>query len=453
MPKSTLKLLPFAIIAAILVGGAAYVNGYTPSAAPAYLTAPVERGRVETTITATGSVKAVITVEVGSQLSGQIDKLFVDFNDEVRRRDPIAQLDQSVFLAKQQEAEAALQAAKTQVLVAEAAVEQMRSALATAQAEVDVLQAKAARADSAMAAAQRDLDRTKALRTTGVSSERQLDQALAARDAAAADQREAQAQNGVHAEQIKTAAAELKKADAALANAQAIVLQKQAELSQARVELDRTVIRSPIDGTVIGRKVDRGQTVAASLKAPTLFTIAQDLREMDVHAKVDEADIGRIRLGQNATFTVDAFPQRQFTARVTQIRRAPETEKNVVTYTVVLAAPNPHLLLLPGMTALIHIVVDESDNVLKVPNAALRFQPRQKDEPAVAALPEAGGPSATVWVLNGDGAPHPLPVRLGLGDATMTAVLSGPLREGQKVVVGTAATTEGRGPFGFRLGF
>ena len=185
---------------------------------------------------------------------------FVDFNDEVHRDEPIARLDQAVYLAKMQEAEAALQTAKTGIAVEQAAVERMRSNLATAQAQVKVLQAKTAKADSALAAAQRDLDRTKLLSGKGVTSERQLDQAQVARDAAAAGQREAEAEDAVHAQEITTAAADLKKTEAELANAQAVVLQREAELAQARVELERTVIRAPIDGVVIGRKVDRGHT-------------------------------------------------------------------------------------------------------------------------------------------------------------------------------------------------
>jgi HlyD family secretion protein len=445
------------VVLTALAGGATYVAGRTPAAGPVYLTAAVERGNVKNTVTATGTVKAVVTVQVGSQLSGQIDKLFVDFNDEVRRGEPIAQLDQSIFLAKLQEAEAALEAAKTSVAVQQAAVERSRSNLATAQAQVNVLQAKTARAATTLAEVQRNLDRTQALSSKGVASERQLDQARAARDAAAAGQREAAAEDAVHAQEIKTAAADLKKAEAELSNAQAVVMQKAAELTQARVELARTVIRSPIDGVVIGRKVDRGQTVAASLKAPTLFTIAQDLRQMDVHARIDEADIGRIRVGQRASFTVDAFPQRHFAGRVVEIRRAPEVVKNVVTYTVVFAAPNPERLLLPGMTALVDIVVSEKDGVLKVPDAALRFRlpVRGSDGEAadVAVAPDVPGAEARIWLLGRDGRPSPVQVRLGLSDATATAIAAGPLRAGQKVVVGTAAAPDHRGPFGLRLGF
>lgn len=438
-------------------GGGIYATAFR-AADPVYLTAAVERGSVINTVTATGMIKAVVTVEVGSQLSGEIDKLFVDFNDEVRQGEPIARLDQRIFLTKVREAEAALEAAKTSVLVQEAAVERSQSDLATAEQQVNVMQAKTARARTALAAAQRDLDRTEPLSSKGVASERQLDQARVARDVASATQREAEADDGVHAQQTKTAAADLKRAEAQLLNANAIVMQRAAELAQAQVELEQTTIRSPIDGVVIGRKVDRGQTVAATLKAPTLFTIAQDLRRMDLHARVDEADIGRVRVGEKATFKVDAFPRRSFSAQVSEIRRAPEVIKNVVTYTVVLSAPNPEMLLLPGMTALVDIVVGETDGVLKVPNAALRFRPvgqetDRDDELGVALEEEAPGAKARVWLADSNGQPRPVQVQLSLGNSTVTAVSDGPLREGQKVFIGTAPVSDTRGLFGIRMGF
>jgi HlyD family secretion protein len=252
-------------------------------------------------------------------------------------------------------------------------------------------------------------------------------------------------------------AAALHKADAELLNARATVAQRDAMLEQARVELDRSVIRSPITGVVIGRDIDRGQTVAASLEAPTLFKIARDLRDMEVHAKIDEADIGRIRVSQPATFRVDAFPGRQFSGKVTQIRKAPEVVRNVVTYRVVIATRNPELLLLPGMTALVEIVVRETDEVLKLPNAALRFRPRERESLRQAAknvvLEDAIGAERDVWALDDDGEPKPVRVRLGLSDASVTEVVEGPLREGQDVIVGTAPEEGERRLFGIRWGF
>ena len=341
-----MKLVLIAVIVLVGVGaGVAYVMGQGPDGRPVYLTAVIERGKVKTMVTATGTVKAVVTVEVGSQLSGQIDELSADFNDEVQQGQPIARLDQRSFIAKLREAEATLEAARTRVLIQEAAVERARSHLATARARTNVLGAKADRAQTMLEAAERDLNRMQQLRRKSAAAERQLDQARTARDTAAAERSGAEAENTVHEQEIETAAADLHKAEAELLNARAIVEQKEAMLTLASVELDRTVIRSPIKGVVIGRNVDKGQTVAASLEAPTLFKIAQDLRKMEVHARIDEADIGRIRLGQDAMFRVDAFPDQRFTGQVTQIRKAPVVVKNVITYTVVVATHNSELLV------------------------------------------------------------------------------------------------------------
>jgi HlyD family secretion protein len=446
-------LIGIALLAAVAVG-VAYIEGREPNDEPAYLTAAVERGKVMTTVTATGTVRAVVTVEVGSQLSGQIDELFVDFNDEVQQGQPIARLDQRTFLAKVREAEAALETAKTTVLIQKAAVERAQSHLSTARARIKVLRAKTVRAQTMLGAAERDLDRMQQLRRKGVAAERQLDEARTERDSAAAERRGAEAEDAVHAQEIKTAVADLHKAEAELLNARATVEQKKATRALARVELERSVIRSPIKGVVIGRDIDRGQTVAASLEAPTLFKIAQDLREMEVHVRIDEADIGRIKLGQKATFRVDAFSNQRFTGRVTQIRKAPEVVKNVVTYTVVATTRNPALQLLPGMTALVRIVDRETKEVLKLPNAALRFRPLGRTNTRRTELPEgSSGANADVWVLGDNGKPKPVRVRLGLSDATATEIMEGPLREGQMVIVGTTPSDGKRRLFGLRLGF
>jgi HlyD family secretion protein len=205
------------------------------------------------------------------------------------------------------------------------------------------------------------------------------------------------------------------------------------------------MISAPIDGVVIGRNVDRGQTVAASLEAPTLFTLARDLREMEVHANIDEADIGRISLGQEATFTVDAYPDRTFWGAVTEIRKAPQLIQNVVTYTVVLSTQNPDLALLPGMTALVHVVVDEARNVLKVPNAALRFQPSDLIDAAVIGAGEA----AVIWIAGERGVPVPVQVALGRSNESATEIISDSLRAGQQVIVGTAPISDEHTWLGF----
>ncbi|HXG02459.1 MAG TPA: efflux RND transporter periplasmic adaptor subunit, partial [Candidatus Binatia bacterium] len=252
------------------------------------------------------------------------------------------------------------------------------------------------------------------------------------------------------------------------------VKQKEAALRQAEVDLEHTTIRAPVDGVVVSRQVDVGQTVAASLQAPTLFTIAQDLTRMQVDTSVDEADIGRVRLDGPAVFTVDAFPGETFRGRVVQIRKAAQVVQNVVTYTVVVAVDNPQQRLLPGMTANVKLVVADKAEVLKVPNAALRFRPAGADPAEPNRVPgsrgrpgpERRGPrdgasadrrstpeeqtAGRVWVLGPDGRPRAVPVTLGITDGSATEVVAGELREGQEVIVGTmsapAPTRPGGGP-------
>ncbi len=232
-----------------------------------------------------------------------------------------------------------------------------------------------------------------------------------------------------------------------------------AVLEKAKVDLERTTIRSPIDGIVIERNVDSGQTVAASLQAPTLFTLAKDLRHMEVHAQVDQADIGYVSPNQIAFFAVDAYPDRLFSGTVTQIRKAPQVIQNIVTYTVLIAADNSELLLLPGMTAVLQIIVAEVRDVVKIPNAALRFRPADSNASGSTAAAEIGqqsppeqGTPALVWLLdNGDLTPRV--IGIGVRDSSAVQVLSGSLNVGQSVVVGTAAVPEGRGMFGIRAGF
>jgi HlyD family secretion protein len=245
-------------------------------------------------------------------------------------------------------------------------------------------------------------------------------------------------------------------AEANLENAQAVVEQRQATLDQARVDLDRTVLRAPIDGTIIKRDVNPGQTVAVSLEAKTLFTIANDLRQMEVHGKIDEADVGQLKAGQAARFTVDAYPDRTFSGQVLQIRRAPEVVQNVVTYTTVVSAPNPDLLLLPGMTAQLRIVVSDTGEVLKIPGQALRFRPAEAgSRSARRSQTEAASSKAlaTVWLVGDDGQPSAVAVKLGATDDNGAEVLDGQLAEGQQLIVGVANTQTSRRYLGVRLGF
>jgi HlyD family secretion protein len=303
---------------------------------------------------------------------------------------------------------------------------------------------------------EKDLQRKLELARTGSGTERELGQVRAQRDAGAADLRASLEQIQMKEEAIGIAEAEQQMGDANLDNAQAVVEQRQAALDQARLDLDRTVLRAPIDGIIIKRDVNPGQTVAVSLEAKTLFKIANDLREMEVHGKIDEADVGHLKVSQTAQFTVDAYPDRTFSGQVLQIRKSPEVVQNVVTYTAIISAPNPDLLLLPGMTAQLRIVVRDTGEVLKVPNQALRFRPNGSGPPSdrqnanQAASSEA---SATVWLVGEDGRPNPTAVRLGASDDNSTALLEGRISEGQQLIVGVANSQKQRGYFGLRLGF
>jgi HlyD family secretion protein len=416
-----------------------------------YLTAPVERGDMSTTLSATGSLKALMTVQVGSELSGQIADLLVDFNDEVSEGEPLARLDPRTFQSEVRQAEAALEVARAEVLKQRAELKTAASELASAHHSLEVAEAGVDSARAKLTETERDLRRKRTLAGTEVLAPAHVDQVTSAHQSAAADLRAAKAEVEIAREAVVAAAARQLMVDANLLYAEAAEKQRSAELDQARIDLDRTVIIAPIEGVVIGRDVDRGQTVAASLEAPTLFTLARDLREMEVHANIDEADIGQIRIRQQAQFTVDAYPGRTFPGVVTQIRKAPQLIQNVVTYTVVLSTKNPDLALLPGMTALVQVVVDEARDVLKVPNAALRFQPVGTAATQTAAAGEAPDAAASpvVWVLGDDDLPDPVPVGLGRSNDSATEVKGGPLRAGQQVIIGTAVAPQEDSWFSF----
>lgn len=412
--------------------------GLTGEATPGYRTTPAERGTITTAVAATGTVNAVVTTEVSSQLSGQVAELLVDFNDVVRQGQPLARLDPQSFDARVREATAELKMAKADVLIRAGAVEKAEADRANARASRTVTEAEAVSAHAEFTEAERELARRRALSRSAVVSESAVEQAETRYKSTRALLRAAQARLQVQDTAILAAEAAAKMAAANLQHARAVVEQKEAALEEAKVDRERTEIRAPLDGIVIRRDVDVGTTVAASLHAPTLFTIAQDLREIKVEAKVDEADIGRMRADQQVTFTVDAYPGRGFAGTVTQIRKAHELFQNVVTYTVMVSAANHDLALFPGMTAIVRITVDEARDVLKVPNAALRFVPTGREAP-VAELPaqsgERPGLPGLLWVLNERGEPEPVPVRVGATDSYFSAIVSGAVELGDAVIV------------------
>jgi HlyD family secretion protein len=337
-----------ALIVAVLGAGAWYwYQSRDADGEVRYRLAKVERGTIAALVVASGTLNAVTTVQVGSQISGQVKEIHADFNTAVKKDQVIAQIDPSTFELRVNQARADLDAANGAVQIA-------RAGLAAGQAEV-------ARVRVTLAEAQRDVERKKQLVDKKFISPAELDKATVVLDTTR--------------EQLKAVQAQIKVSEAQVTSARATVKQRESLLKQAEVDLERTVIRAPVDGTVILRNIDAGQTVAASLQAPVLFTIAQDLRDMQVEAAIDEADVGRLRVGMPATFAVDAFPRRSFAGEIKQIRKSPQNVQNVVSYTVVISAANPDLALLPGMTANVRINVESRQNALKVPNAALRWRP------------------------------------------------------------------------------
>jgi HlyD family secretion protein len=383
---------------------------------PPYVTTPAQKATVTQVVSSTGTLQAVVNVQVGSQVSGTIEKLFADFNTKVKAGQIVAQLNQDKFRAAEDQARANLLAAQSNIEKSKVSV-------------ADTL---------------RTLERNRELRKKDLMAQSDLDAAQAAYDAALAQ-------------------VEVNRAQAA---------QAQASLKQSTVDLNNTVIRSPVDGLVISRNVDVGQTVAASLQAPTLFTIANELARMEVHTNVDEADVGNVKEGQDVTFTVDAFPSRRFTGRVHQVRNAPIVVQNVVTYVAVVRIDNKELLLKPGMTANVQFLVSRKEDVLTIPNMALRFKPPEEKEEAQELLRReqtrtapkvgerrtsrqsvAGGGGAAgrgtrrvrIYVLREDKA-QPIEVQLGITDGSKTEVTSADLKENDSVIIGMSSGASSANP-------
>ncbi|HEX5433780.1 MAG TPA: efflux RND transporter periplasmic adaptor subunit [Candidatus Angelobacter sp.] len=433
------------VLAAVAIFAAFRLRGPGPVQ---YYTAKVENGNIKQVVEATGTINAVITVQVGSQVSGTISKLYVDFNSKVKKGQIIARIDPALFEGVLSQAKADYENAKANLAV---------SVANTAKAKASAIQTRA------------DYERNLGLAKQGVISQQSLDLAKANADSAKA--------------QVAAALAQEQQA-------RAQVQQKQAAVQVAQTNLDYTIIRAPIDGTVVARNVDVGQTVAASLQAPTLFTIAQDLTKMQVYAKTDESDVGQIRPGQKVTFKVDAYPRDTFSGVVSQVRMNSTVVQNVVTYDTIVDFDNPELKLFPGMTAYVTIPVATATHVLKVPNGALRYKPDISAAELAAVyqkygLPEGGGrahavpasaaierttrrPQAAsgrrladnqaadsssgdvvaprydtqvVWKLLPDRSLAPVRIRTGITDHTFTEVvqqLNGAIKPGDELVTGVA---------------
>jgi HlyD family secretion protein len=413
--------------AAVAIGLGAW-GAFRGSADGQFRTVPVECGDIAYTVSATGTPNAVVTVQVGSQVSGNIMALNADFNTKVKKGQVVARIDPQIFQARVDQARATLSAQEAAVITAQAQIAKSRADVSGAQAAVANAKANAVRSQSAVQDAKTKLDRRIVLVKDGVMSREDGDTAQATYDQAVANLDAAQAQVTSSQSAVVSAQAQVHVAETQLSAAQAQVKQAQAALEQAQADLDHTYIVAPVDGVVVSRNIDVGQTVAASLQAPTLFSIAQDLTKMQVDTNVSEADVGRVQVGMPATFTVDAYPGQVFQGTVTSIRRAAINVQNVVTYDVVLSVSNPDLKLFPGMTASVKILVDQHHSVLKIPNAALRYRPADTTAKTRPGAKE-------VWILDATGKPKPVNVTLGLTDGASTEVTGGDLKEGDRVIV------------------
>jgi HlyD family secretion protein len=402
------------LIGVLGTGGYVFWNGDQEPPVK-YKTAKIERATVTQAVTATGTINPVITVQVGSQVSGIIKTLYADFNSVVKAGQVVAQIDPTPF--------------QTAVMQMEANLQNALGGLARARAD--------------LALQKLNFDRAKVLFQQQLNAEQDVDNARTAYETSQANLQIAEAQ----------------------------VKQARAQLDTAKVNLEYTTIHSPVNGIVISRNVDVGQTVAASFQAPVLFTIAKDLTKMQVDTNVSESDIGGITEGKPATFVVDAYPDQLFKGKVIQVRNAPITVQNVVTYNVVIGVDNSDLRLRPGMTANVSIIVASRENVLRIPNPALRFKPTllvkgddKADSSQVSAadkrdggrkgdLPGAGGRDAkakpTVWLPNPQGEPTAVEIKTGISDGTYTELVEGSLKEGDEVIVGLGKT---RGPHGGSFG-
>ncbi|MEW5806115.1 MAG: efflux RND transporter periplasmic adaptor subunit [Acidobacteriota bacterium] len=373
------------ILVVIVTAGTWYFFLRERNSTDRYKTAKVEKGDIEERVAATGRIEALVTVSVGSQVSGTIKELLADYNSIVKKGQVVAFLEPSIFMAQKKQAEANLASATSNLEKSEVALEE----------------------------AKRNLKRGEDLYIEKLISDSEIDALRSAYESAVA-------QLSVSRSQVK---------------------QAEASLSLAEVNLGHTVITSPIDGIVISRNVDAGQTVAASLQAPTLFTIANDLTKMQVHSDISESDVGKIKEGQDVSFRVDAFPKEQFHGKVSQVRNAGVIVQNVVTYDAVINVDNKDLKLKPGMTAYVSILVDRRENVLKIPNLSLRFKPSNMPEDGKLKFNSKGAsghPSISdmpvIWILK-DGKPIPIGVKTAITDGKFSEVMEGDLSEGDDVIL------------------
>lgn len=436
-----LKWVLLAALVLLLISGWLYWRAYVQSAIT-YETVSVERGSIQASVTATGNLNAVKDVLVSSQVSGNIKALYADWNTKVKKGQLVALIDPEIFQTQVDQAAATARSMHASVVTAEAQVEKAKSDLNSVIAEEKNAEAIVAKDLANELNAKIQWERADSLFRDGVISEQDHDSAKATYDAYKAQVEADQSQVVAAKQLIQSAEAQVRVTQNQLASAQAQEHQAQAGLQQAQTNLIHTRILAPVDGTVIARRMDVGQTVASSLNPPTIFEIAQDLTKMQVDTNVDESDIGNISVGQQAKFTVDSYPDSIFQGVVADVRKAPIITQNVVTYDVVITVNNSDLRLFPGMTANVTILTAKTEDTLKVPNAVLRFHPSS------ALLKQTGVPAAQpgkqqIYILEGKKLAA-VPVGVGFSDGKYTAVQSTSLHGGQRAVVratvGTAST-------------
>jgi HlyD family secretion protein len=398
-----------------------------------YQTVPVERGSVQARITATGNLNAVVDVLVSSQVSGNIKALYADWNSKVKKGQLVALIDPQIFQAQVDGATATFRSAHSATITAQAQLEKAKSELSAANANEKNAEAIAAKDLANETNAKAQWERAEMLLRAQVIAQQDYDTAKANYDASQAQVTADKAQIDAAKQNIQSAQASVQVGQSQLATAHAQERQTQAALQQAQINLDHTRIMAPVDGTVIARRMDVGQTVAATLNPPTIFEIAQDLTKMQVDTNVDESDVGNVAEGQRATFVVDSYPDTTFQGVVADVRKAPIITQNVVTYDVVITVDNSDLKLFPGMTANVTISAAKLDNTLKVPNAVLRYRPSAEVLKQVGLAP-APPNKQFIYVLAG-GKLKPAPVTFGLSDGAYTAIKSKDLKAGDLVVV------------------
>jgi HlyD family secretion protein len=399
----------------------------------AYETVPVERGALQAKVTATGNLNAVVEVLVSSQVSGNIKALYADWNSHVRKGQLVALIDPEVLQAQVDQASASSRSAHSSTLTAQAQLAKARADLSAAIANEKNTQAIAAKDHANEVNAKGQWERAQRLFHEEIMARQDYDTAQANYDAAVAQVAADTAQINAAQESVRSAEASVRVAQSQLTAAEEQERVAQAALRQAQINLDRTRITAPVDGTVVARRMDVGQTVASTLNPPTIFEIAQDLTKMQVDANVDESDIGRIAKGQSATFVVDSYPDSTFKGVVAEIRKAPIITQNVVTYDVVISVDNSDLRLFPGMTANVTILTARLEDSLKIPNAALRFRPTATVVNRNGLSPSQ--PNAPQLYVLREGKLKAVPVQFGISDGRYTAVTSSELHEGDAVVV------------------